>query len=453
MKINRRRLLKGGTAAAMTPVINLLNSLMSSTVRAQNIGDYKALVCVFLYGGLDNHDTVIPCDPKNYKKWASIRHPLIKRKSNRTLNSLLPLSNSGQSKQFALPPELSELHQLYEQGNAAIVANVGPLTHPTDAQTYLSMPNKRPVRLFSHNDQQSIWMSGKTEGARYGWAGYIMDTAVKQGMTPYSPFNNITSGSAELLLTGEKSHPYRVDGVEAASPSILEATDGDLRTHLMAHFRNANTRYQSPLEHDVAEKMRRSYDANVLFNRASKNLNLRSHFPPSELGQQLKSVAETIAIRDQLGTNRQIFCVELDGFDTHSNQATELPKLQKQISSSLAAFYQSLKELELVEQVTLFTASEFGRTLSVNDDGTDHGWGGHHFVLGGAVKGRQVIGKLPPPEFGHPQDAGEGRLIPTISIEKYVETLAQWFGIEDSELKKILPNVDKFPNLPSLFNT
>ena len=160
-----------------------------------------------------------------------------------------------------------------------------------------------------------------------------------------------------------------------------------------------------------------------------------------------------MAARRQLGVARQIFSVDLGGFDTHSNQATTLPQLQQQMSAAITSFYSALQELGLENQVTLFTASDFGRTLAVNDDGTDHGWGGHHFVIGGAVQGRQIIGAMPPPTFGHNQDAGNGRLIPTTSVDQYAAALGSWWGASDSALSEIFPNLKNFTKINGLFKS
>ncbi|WP_205622458.1 DUF1501 domain-containing protein [Vibrio neptunius] len=456
--MNRRKFLKGSLATAavtpcMTSFASLLTSLGSSVAKADTTGDYKALVCVFLYGGMDNHDVVIPYDKQNYNHWASIRRALMSPTTRRSRNDLLPLSNVQGSQQFALPPELSELHALYERGNAAIMANVGPLIQPTDATRFAKVPDLQPARLFSHNDQQSTWMSGSPEGARYGWGGRMSDALIQLGSTPNTPFNNISTDAGELMLTGIKSYPYRVEGGQAIQPELIEETDDELRAHLIQHFRSANFTSANPIQQDLASKMTQSFDANQSYNRATRDIQLSTHFPDTELGTQLQSVANTMAARHQLGVSRQLFSVGLGGFDTHSNQATTLPQLQQQLSKAITAFYAALQELGLEKQVTLFTASDFGRTLAVNDDGTDHGWGGHHFVVGGAVQGRQILGTVPPPTLGHGQDAGNGRLIPTTSVDQYAAAFGSWLGVSENILSEIFPNLKNFPTLNGMFTS
>ena len=456
--MNRRKFLKGGIAAAtMTPCMasfaGLLSSLNSSVAKADTPSEYKALVCMFLYGGMDNHDTVIPYDAPNYERWAKVRRPLLNSKTKRAREDLNRLSGTEGQQQYALPPELSGIHSLYEQGHAAVIANVGPLIRPTNASNYDSVPNIQPARLFSHNDQQSTWMSGLPEGARYGWGGRLSDALARSGHSPDTPFNNISTGSGELLLTGARSYPYRVEGGQARQPYILEEADGELRARLLRHFRSSHYVSSKPIQQDLARKMMQSFDANQSYNRATGGVRIATKFPQTELGSQLWSVANTMAARHQLGVARQIFSVDLGGFDTHSNQATTLPQLQQQMSAAITSFYSALRELGLENQVTLFTASDFGRTLAVNDDGTDHGWGGHHFVIGGAVQGRQIIGAMPPPTFGHNQDAGNGRLIPTTSVDQYAAALGSWLGASDSALSEIFPNLKNFTKINGLFKS
>ncbi|MEO1323872.1 MAG: DUF1501 domain-containing protein, partial [Pseudomonadota bacterium] len=172
-------------------------------------------------------------------------------------------------------------------------------------------------------------------------------------------------------------------------------------------------------------------------------------FPGNFLGQQLQAVANTIAIRNSLLVTRQVFFVAIGGFDTHSNQVNDLPGLQSEIDGGVVAFYQAMQELGLGSDVTLFTASDFGRTLAINGDGTDHGWGSHHFVIGDAVQGGQIYGDMPPYEIGHDQDAGNGRLIPTTSVEQFAEPLGRWFGLNNSEIAAALPNLSNFAAGPA----
>jgi len=214
---------------------------------------------------------------------------------------------------------------------------------------------------------------------------------------------------------------------------------------LRDHFEAMDFASTNLIDRDVSNAMRTALTTNENFNDAFASIQpFATAFPASFLAQQLQAVANTIAIRDSLLINRQVFFVAIGGFDTHSNQANDLPGLQRQIDEGVVAFYQAMQEIGLGSDVTLFTASDFGRTLAINGDGTDHGWGSHHFVIGDAVQGGQIYGDMPPYSLGHDQDAGSGRLIPTMSVEQFAEPLGRWFGLNDSEIAAALPNLGNF---------
>lgn len=454
MTLNRREFLKATsltlTCASIGGMTSLLTSMKSHA--AEN-GDYKALVCLFLYGGMDNHDTIIPYDEVNHQQWAAIRSDIIANQTiPRTRENLLPLTplNAAQfgNRQFALPKEFENIHQLFQSGNAAIIGNVGPLIEPVNATQFNDKNVKLPSRLFSHNDQQATWMSGTTEGAQYGWAGLYSD-ALNSGD---NTFANITTSGGELLLTGKNTAPYIISGGQALNLNAIDEANDKLKTPLKKHFSADYFQGGSVLQQDIRQKISQSFNANTLYNQATKNTSsLNTKFPASRLGRQLKTVTDTIAARDNLKSNRQVFTIALGGFDTHSDQAKRLPRLQHQIDQSVAAFYQAMTELGLQDSVTLFTAADFGRTLAANGDGTDHGWGSHHFVIGGAVKGQHIFGDIPAAELGHEFDAGNGRLIPTQSVDQYAAALGQWFGVEADKLTEIFPNLNKQGQQPAIF--
>ncbi len=459
MTINRRQFIgMGGATMAMASLGGLTSALTSFPIHAANTGGYKALVCVFLYGGMDNHDTVIPYDINSYQRWAQIRSSLVYAQgSSRQRSSLLPLemadNSSFGSRQFALPPEFAGLHQLFQSGNAAVVGNVGPIIEPTTAALIEAETVRVPSRLFSHNDQQATWMAGEPEGAQYGWGGLFADAMANAGANSNgNTFSTITTGGVNLLITGRDTSPYQLVDGGALIPELLEYTEGSLAQRLRRHFRAEAYQGNSLLGKDMAAKIQRSFDANALYaTAASTSFEVNTTFPQSELGNQLEAVAKSIAVRNQLGTERQIFVVAMGGFDTHSAQAQNLPMLQTQIDQAVVAFHTSLQELGLVNDVTLFTASDFGRTLAINGDGTDHGWGGHHFVVGGAVQGGTIYGGIPEADFGHSLDAGSGRLIPTMSVEQYAGSLGTWFGLGENELAGIFPNINAMGQTPDFF--
>jgi len=464
MKTTRRTFLTGASALSAATLAGLGSSLSAFQASAAETSGYKALVCLFFLGGMDGHDTVLPYDQASYDGYATIRAPLLNLYGNmqggstRARDRLLPLNPSNAAdfgtRQFALPEELSGIKGLFDSGNAAVIGNVGPLIQPLNRTQFLNETVAQPKRLFSHNDQQSTWMSSQPEGAQFGWGGRFADAALSAGAnTGSSDFTTITSLGNELFLTGQQARPYQVGLNGAPEIDALNFFEGNRSTpegeaiyqKLRDHFEAMDFTSTNLIDRDVSNAMRTALITNETFNDAFASIQpFATAFPASFLAQQLQAVANTIAIRDSLLINRQVFFVAIGGFDTHSNQANDLPGLQREIDEGVVAFYQAMQEIGLGSDVTLFTASDFGRTLAINGDGTDHGWGSHHFVIGDAVQGGQIYGDMPPYSLGHDQDAGSGRLIPTMSVEQFAEPLGRWFGLNDSEIAAALPNLGNF---------
>ncbi|CAA0118132.1 Uncharacterised protein [Halioglobus japonicus] len=450
---NRRSFLKSSLALPMTMSGgSILGSLAGFNAQAADTSGYRALVCVFLFGGMDCHDTVLPYDTASYNDYADIRAPLLDTYaalpggSTRTRESLLaltPLNNTFGARQFALPPQMSAMHTLFTQGRAAIVGNVGPLTEPTDRAGFYNNSAQLPARLFSHNDQQSTWMSFAPEGSQLGWGGRFGDATMTGNLQ--SVFSQISLAGNSVFLTGERVSPFQIsaDGVPAIR--LIEAAPAQLGSLLRDHFDSTGANRSNLFERDVINLSRVSLAANdTLGNALLSSTAINTPFPTSGLGAQLRAVAQTIAVRDTLGASRQVFFVSIGGFDTHSTQAADLPGLQQDISDSISAFYSATEELGVANEVTTFTAADFGRTLTVNGDGTDHGWGSHHFVVGGAVKGGEIYGDIPVSQLEHSQDAGNGRLIPSLSVEQFAAPMGSWFGLNQQELNTALPGLANF---------
>ena len=435
-----------GTAMAGAPGV--------FTSHAADTSDYRALVCVFLFGGMDSHDVVIPFQPAEYESWRNIRRSFVARQgASRDRESLLPLAQASrppqEAPQHALAPELANIKALYDAGDAAVVANVGPLVEPVTRQAFEAKVARVPPRLFSHNDQQNIWQAGAPEGAQFGWGGLFADAVLASGGNSNQPqFTTITTEEVGPFLTGRTAAPFRIGINGAAQLNILEefAEQTDLafvnavRDQLGARqFMGSNV-----IERDVAAKFASGLDSNDFYAQAlaSGTPNFTG-FGSGPLSAQLRAVANTIAVRGQLSASRQVFFVGLGGFDTHSAQAVDLPKLLRELDSGVAAFHAAMASLGLSQKVTLFTASDFGRTLAVNGDGTDHGWGGHHFVVGGAVRGGDIYGEVPPAIIGHDQEVGGGRLIPSLAVDQYAAQLGAWFGLSPSEIGTALPNLGR----------
>ena len=439
MPVNRRSFIRcaslaaAGSAAGMRP-FGALNAL------AQSAPDYKALVCVFLYGGNDANNTFVPFDTAGYNNYSAIRGPLAIAQNQ--LLQLGPLPN------FALNPNLPDIATLFNNKNAAIVANVGTLVEPTTRAQFMANQSL-PSNLFSHPDQQLEWQNAAASGATpTGWAGRIADTlAASYNSNATIPMITSVAGDT-LFCNGLSSTPVSVSPGNLSGASCSEGT-----TECGAQLATA----QALLTFDSGLSLIQADDsittnaykyAKILTAATQSVTPLQTVFPTNNgLAAQLQQIAQIIQVRSALGVNRQIFFAGIGNFDTHSDQLTQQNGLLAQISPALAAFYQATQELNVASNVTTFTMSDFSRTFQPNSNtGTDHAWGSHHIVLGGAVKGGQMYGTFPTLALSGPDDSGSnGRWVPTTGSAQYAATLAQWFGVSSSQLSTIFPNIGSFP--------
>jgi len=458
IEISRRNFLTStASLAATAPTLGLGVGRMGAM--AANTGGYRALVCMMLFGGMDCHDTLLPTDQASYDEYAGVRGPLLNAYqgaqggNTRARNALLPLNPDNQAdfggRSFGLPSSLQPIHALFEDGKAAIVANVGPLVEPIDRTSYDERTAARPARLYSHNDQQSTWLANAPEGARLGWGGLYADVMLQAGANISPTFTAVSVSGNSVFLSGEITRQFQASSngssqLREVSASRLFGSEV-VPSMLSSHFRNVGGGHSNVFQQDLASVAERSISANaVLADVIDADPPFTTPFPNSRIGGQLMMVARMIAERAVFGASRQLFFVSAGGYDTHANQVNRLPSLQIEISQAIAAFQAAMEEINDSQNVTLFTTSDFGRTLRVNGDGTDHGWGAHHFVVGGAVDGKRIIGDVPPYTEGHPRDSGRGRLIPAASVEQYAATLGRWFGLNDSELIQATPNLANF---------
>jgi uncharacterized protein (DUF1501 family) len=446
LNASRRAFLRHASALGLagTAAPFALNLASIGAASAATAADYKALVCVFLYGANDAHNTVVPYDPSSYATYAAVRSTLAWTPAE--LTPLSPTMPLPAGKQVALPTALAPLAALFDAGQCAIVANVGPLVVPTDRTSFNNRSVPLPPKLFSHNDQQSVWQASVPEGAKYGWGGRIGDLLAGQNTNQIFTCNSLT-GSA-VFLSGQLVRPFQIDpaqGSIAFGPLNSGALYGSAAGATALH--NTLTRARTHLfESDLRNTNQRSIESNSALSAAlAAAPALTTTFPANNsLATQLAMVAKVVSVSAELGAKRQVFMVSLGGFDTHSGQDTTHPALLAQLAAAIEAFQLAMVELNAAQKVTLFTASDFGRTLTVNGDGTDHGWGGHHFVVGGAVKGKQVVGSYPDLTQNGPTDAGNGRLIPTTAVEQYAATLAKWMGVSATDIPLILLSVVNF---------
>ena len=435
------RLSIAGTAAPFA-----LNLAGIGAAAAQTASDYRALVCVFLYGANDHNNTVIPFDTASYNAYNSARATIARPMSALLpLTPSVPLSGANSGRQFALPTELGALKPIWDGGKLAIMANVGPLIVPTTKIQYNNLSVPLPPKLFSHNDQQSVWQASSPEGAREGWGGRIGDLMASQNTNTIFTCNSIT-GSA-VFLAGQSTIAYQLS---SSGSTAISGITGSLfgSTSASASLRSLITTGGSNIfTQDLATTTQRSIDANVSLSAAlasAPDLPLPTELASSSLAGQLRVVARMIASRSALGAKRQVFLVSLGGWDTHDDQLTTQPGLHTQVAGALSYFYNATVGLGISDRVTTFTGSDFGRTLTTNGDGSDHGWGSHHFVMGGAVRGQQYYGTFPVMGLNNNDEVGSGRLLPTTSVDQYAATLARWFGVSDSDLRLVLPNIVNF---------
>ena len=441
-ELTRRQFLQRSSLVAATLAATPGAAYSQVVGTGGGFSDYRALVCVFLVGGNDSFNMLVPRSDAEYAAYAQARQNLAIAKSD-----LLPITPAiGGGTQFGLHPSMAGVQSLFESGAAALVANVGPLLEPTTKEQFMNRSVRLPPQLFSHNDQQDQWLSLRgTAPANTGWAGRMADllrgaVANQRMATNASLFgNNLMQAAHETVAyVMGPGGPLQFEGF---------STDPDdlLYEQRLAFQRIIEADYGTVYERAFADVQRRAIEAADTVTAAIETAPaLNTVFPQSQLGQQLETVAKLIAVRDDLQMQRQVFFVAAGGFDSHDRQNEEQPGLLGGISNSIKAFYDATVELGVADSVTSFTQSDFGRTLSSNGDGTDHAWGGNQLLVGDAVFGQRVYGEYPVLEIGAERDVGGGRMIPTTSADQYAATLAAWFGIDDADLEDVAPNLGNF---------
>lgn len=455
--LTRRRFL--GACCATVGATGLLSALSqlrligaladtSAPPGASGTGDYRALVCLFLAGGNDANNVIVPVDLAGYEAYAKGRGALALPRE-KLLNLSAPAAD-GRS--FGLHPSMPELRELFGAGKAAVQANVGTLVVPTTKEQFQKKSVPLPNALFSHNDQQVQWQSSLSDQKLFttGWGGRLADLV--------NAFNENNRISMSISLAGQNSFQvgrnvaqYAVSPGGAILPNASTGKVGLLRAEARERLLGAageDSLFEAAfagLTHEAVS------DSSMLASVLGKGAPFKTEFPKSGLGQQLRMIARLCAVAPSLGLRRQIFFARVGGWDLHDHQVVTgdtttgaHAKLLADVSQSVAAFYKATEELGLAEKVTTFTASDFGRTWTTNGDGSDHGWGSHHFVVGGAVKGGSIYGKMPDFALDGPDDTGRGRWIPSTSVDEYNATLATWFGVSATDLPTVLPNIGRF---------
>jgi uncharacterized protein (DUF1501 family) len=463
---SRRAFLRRASQLAMTGAAlpMALNLAAMGEAAALDATDYKALVCVFLYGGNDYANTVVTYDDPSYNAYSTIRGGgagqsaggIALAKADLAATLLKPATALAGARQYALHPAMSGLAGLFNAGHAAVQLNVGPLVIPLNRAHYNSPDRKAyplPPQLFSHNDQQSVWQSSAPEGAKVGWGGKLGDLALSGNGN--SMFTAMSLTGDAVFLAGNSAPAYQMSPAGAPIVSSLAYNVYSSVAVRQAMVQLVQQSRSHALENEYNRVMKRALGAGNTITSALASFPASSapfnSFPSANsLADQLKMVARLIAARGTLGVKRQVFFVSLGGFDLHDNLIAKHATQLDLVSKAMTAFYNATAALGVASQVTAFTASDFGRTLTSNGDGSDHGWGGHQFVVGGAVKGNAFYGTPPPVSVGNTSAAedqwhvGQGRLLPSTSVDQYAATLAKWFGVADTELAAILPNLKNF---------
>lgn len=403
--------------------------------------DYRALVCILLGGGNDCNNTVVPLSQSGYSAYATARTAALALAQN----TLLPVraKNGGE---YGLHPRLADLQRLYNSGRLAIAANVGVLAGPTTRDEYRNRSVPLPQSLFSHSDQTTQWNNGTADiQSRTGWAGRAGDCLAQ--VNAETSLTGVSLAGINVLLSGETVQPTLVTtGSQTGLNGFSTAADSQARLAAFEQILSINegSLLGKSVAAATAEGMRISRLMASVTTGASP---LRTVFPATGLGRQLEQVARLIGARDRLRVNRQVYLVSMGGFDTHVGQLVSHDALMLQLGQAMAAFYAATEELGVAQQVVAFTESEFGRTLGPNSSsGSDHGWGAHHFVLGGAVRGGDFYGQFPAVGINSPDDVtGRGVWLPSTSVDQYAATLAGWLGVGDGDLQAVLPNLRNFP--------
>ncbi len=474
-----------------------------NSAAAQSVSSYKALVAIFLFGGNDAHNTVLATDTDTWARYFAARNigsdPIalmpvgtpptaigaVSPVTGRTATLArpeawggvlpikpktaqpIPAGTNATTRTFALHPMLGPVQTLFNAGRLAIVANVGTLVQPTTKAQYAAKSVPLPANLFSHNDQQSTWQAGAGEGTRVGWGGRMADVILSTN-GQNSIFTGVSVAGNAVFLAGQSAIQYQVSTGTKPANVVTGATSSSLFGSSIAPARLQSivqdTSAASDFANDVSSVVIRSMNsATVLNNAFGLAAATGIAAPPSftnpvtgltetnTLAAELQTVAKMIAVSSSLGLRRQVFFVSLGGFDTHDIENTIQPNLLAKVGQAMSYFDGALSNIGGVDMrpsVTTFTMSDFSRTFTTNGDGTDHAWGSHHFVMGGAVNGGDIYGVYPTlgvdaGTFNNPNMSGNA-LIPTISVDQYGATLGTWFGVDATTLGTIFPNLGNY---------
>lgn len=448
MAINRRKFIKYAGCGAMTSTTmmsSLLNLRAMSSAALSGAGsgtDYKALVCLSLQGGNDSFNMLIPTTPDEYDTYRDVRSNVALER-----NALQDLSGSSNGRTFALHPNLSNLRRLYDEQQLAFIANIGTLIEPLSVDDFFAKAKRMPLGLLSHSDQLQQWQTAiPHERSAQGWGARM--TELINDMNPGLNSNelipmNISLNGINTFQSSNNTIPFSISpqqgaiGIEGFNEfPILENAVRDLLSQT----------YADVYKDTYLGTLNKSLDINEAYAEATGGVNLGVTFPDSEIGRSFEQVAKAIAVHETLGFRRQTFYINQGGYDTHDNIFGVHPRIMEDLDLAIASFQQAVGQLGCNDQVLTFVISDFARTLRSNGNGTDHAWGGNVFAVGGPVRGGQIYGEYPETlDFrANTVDLGGGVLVPTTSADVYFAEIAQWFGVAQSDLGDIFPNLINF---------
>jgi uncharacterized protein (DUF1501 family) len=437
-----------GAAAQPTAALSTLGALnWSRLAAAADVpGDYKALICIFLYGGNDSYNCVVPSDPAGHATYALARRGL-----TIPAETLLPLPDPAHvdplGRSFGLNPDMAALKPVYDAGRLAVTLSVGPLVEPLTKQEYQDRSKPRPPSIASHSDQQFQTQTCGIFDADMGytgWHGRLADYFYGTNVG-LSTFTNVSLSGDNVIQVGEQVQPYAVNSSGAVQVPVSRFVGGGLQSRLDAGRRALLFATPHVFDGAYSETKTRALEGNQALAEALSDAPPIAGFPPGRLGAQLAAIARIIGVASEIGIRRQTFFASMGGFDTHSDQNNRHPQLIRELADGMAAFDAWVQANGLGDKVTTFSASEFARTFAMNgNNGSDHAWSGIQFVQGGAVQGG-LYGRMPDQTIDGPDDVGgRGRFIPDIAVDQVASTLARWYGVPGGDLPIICPNIGHF---------
>jgi uncharacterized protein (DUF1501 family) len=435
---SRRRFLKHGLLSPLAMAAMPGLSLQAFSSRSFGLdSEYKAMVCILLAGGADSFNFIVPRSDTAYQAYKSRRSDLALSQSE-----LLALDISHQGSLFGLHPAMPGIQSLFNNQNAAFISNIGPLVSPTTREAYDNSSVRLPLGLFSHADQILSWQTASPgdRSSSYGFGGKLGNLIAGSNSGTRLATNISLSGN-NAFQTGSNINPYSINAGDG-----IRSIAGYDNSFLKTQFDQLISQDSAEILQKVyADKFKSAINTGQIFNDAlSLAPELSTTFAEDNVSRALQRIAQLISVREHLGVNRQTFFITYGGWDHHDNTLTEMAEMLPALDNGLTQFMTALNELGVANDVTTFTISDFGRTLTSNGKGSDHGWGGNALIMGGAVQGGQIYGQYPDLDPDNPLDVGRGRFIPSTSVDALYAELARWMGVSDADIATILPNWQAF---------